>query len=59
MWMPDDRCEEKELFDRLWRDADKNRRIQRYENPPQRYFAYLAEWEFHVGAVLIISGTKP
>jgi len=47
-WVPDDDCEEKELFDKVWEAASENpsSRIKRYENRTEKYFAYLAAQGF-------------
>lgn len=48
-WIPDDDCEEKELFDKVWVAAsdNPNSQIKRYENRTEKYFAYLAAQGFH------------
>lgn len=47
-WIPTDDCEEKELFDKVWKAAsdNPNSQIKRYENRTEKYFAYLAAQEF-------------
>ena len=48
-WIPTDDCEEKELFDKVWAAAsdNPNSRIKRFEDRPEKYFAYLAAQGFH------------
>ncbi|MCL2517940.1 MAG: methyltransferase domain-containing protein [Oscillospiraceae bacterium] len=47
-WIPTDECEEKELFDKVWREAEKNElsNIKNYESNVNNYYAYLDEHGF-------------
>ena len=47
-WIPTDDCEEKELFDKVWMAAsdNPNSQIKRFEDRPEKYFAYLATQGF-------------
>ena len=47
-WIPTDDCEEKELFDKVWTAAsdNPNSQIRRFEDRPEKYFAYLATQGF-------------
>ena len=47
-WKPDDKCEEKELFDRLWNEADKNElsNIKRFDDDETHAFIYLERHGF-------------
>ena len=48
-WIPNDECEEKALFDKVWAAANDNpnSQVKRYENRTEKYFAYLAAQGFH------------
>lgn len=48
IWIPDDSCEEKELFNKLWSEAGKNdlSKIHRYEGDERNYFKYLEKCNF-------------
>lgn len=47
-WIPDETCEEKALFDKIWSAAsgNSNSQIKRYEDRTEKYFAYLAAGGF-------------
>ena len=47
-WIPDETCEEKALFDKIWTAAsgNSNSQIKRYEDRTEKYFAYLAAQGF-------------
>ena len=47
-WTPTENCEEKELFDKLWTEAEKNENcnIKRYETDETRCFEYLHKYGF-------------
>ena len=47
-WVPDDSCEEKTLFDRIWREAEKNEisNIKNYETEISNYFKLLEKFGF-------------
>lgn len=48
LWVPNDNCEEKELFERLWNKAQINdlSRIKRYDDNETHYFEYLVKHGF-------------
>jgi ubiquinone/menaquinone biosynthesis C-methylase UbiE len=48
LWQPQDNTEEKQLFQRLWSEADKNEdgKIKRFEGDDRRYFEYLDKYGF-------------
>jgi len=47
-WVPDDSCEEKSLFDKIWSEAEKNQisNIKNYETEISNYFKLLEKFEF-------------
>ncbi len=59
-WIPDEGCEEKQLFDRLWQEAAKNENsdFKRYENDPAKYAECMAKVGFADVSIDAVANVK-